>query len=1818
VTRSLLEYGHAGARGFAHVRRLFYEQVDALGLSHDQAAAALDLLTSELTAQWDHDRRSFVGSGGTAEEEDLSSSRRSTSGSPRHSNSAVRSKGSPATVAAAAGSARGAVGSPARAVAPPPAALHDLLARVVDVMYGRAGSSDCSAHGASASAVAATTASDSSEAGGLASIVEAALKRRQQKQRQRRQLAFGMRASFTLRLRGLKCTLMQLTYDSRAAASVADLVLLDPSGIQLLRFCTGDSSADFTSAAQSDLAEAAAAASAASDAAAATAAAAVSEDAEDSVTLQLRRLAARRRLERARQRGGGDTADSAAAAADAAAEALAAREQLEAAAAAAAQARAGLTALSLTVSTQDARHVWGQGGDAPKALSAATAFAVAAGRASPGRALARALQRDRERQVTLTTDKLEVKVDPGSLRSAMLALFSFVEGAQRAVEAVEAGSSVSNSSTAAAAASAATEPAAGRPSLLALLPRPSLRTGLTCKLGQLDVLLSLHCRPFAHIRLRGGSCSLAHRQWWTAAARSSSSSSSKQQSHLQYLRASAQSLQVYDLTPDGQAHDEVITCKSLCSHAAAAAAAPAAGGSSSGFLMLALDPPSPGSTAAGVLSVRLDGLRVCFLGRFILELTEYLGRWGMEPVLTLATDLMAALSPAATVTTPTAGVTAAAGEASATAAEAAAAVPVAAAAGPGLSIRISLDDLALICPRNTHSAEAVGVTVAAAVVEVARQKTTWSLPADDTPLCRKPRHSADAGVTQSAEPAAATAAAAEPLAAATLQQQQQQRPKLDVKKSALSLHPSLRPPPIAVLQLSATSSMNGSSSAAESVQSQSSPADWATPPAADELRSLRSAGFGGGASSSKLAQYSSFASARSLERGSHRSGSHRRLRSGGRTDGTGSGSDAGSSDLDDFFDADQGVEGEWADAVDYDADAADRAALYEEHRYDGSDSGSVDDDARSNSSGSSNSGAAFVPQVPRAWASEEVPVTTSSGAVRRTGVFLGGTRIFCALLPHMEPPLHDRDPLIDEATGEVKTALQKAWALADGAPVHCDTAASSSYRVDESSHSSSSSSGTAASAEQLKWTEVTEQPCDLVMYIDAGGGDGSSPARTLLALAEYSQADVAACEAEGTRAGGLYIRPAMSAYCLLLSSYFDNYCELPMFYGPLDASYWPVVPLPQGLQSWPAYGTPAMIGRVLELLPKWSFCVSVPVFEARVAVDTAYFDRPLDSTWMAGDFRAAAAAATPAEAAAAAIAAAALPVARMRFTNLIVDISGGGGEALRLHAGAGDCVVVDVRDPCRSVHPVVLHAGAEAALAATSAPTCAATAGDTAQLARVNPLTARQGYADPLFGYVQLRRSALAPEQLALPLQVSVLMTTADKWVSVAVGVDAPDMNAKDLALVWLLVDIFSLYHRFEEYGCPFPAEVDVDAVDVAAAAGLTPGVSRCASPSPRAAAASSTAGAADRYEACSDLGGSVPGDAQLQQLLLQQQAQAGRNIDVRVWVARPHIAALEHPLSARTAALLLEAEGLYYRWQWLNGPQRVHMEATIAGLAAVVLNSYAGAARARGVRGTAGSGRGVRTLAEHLSLGLWLDQWYADNRLDLHVSLPLPPEDDGYESDDVADGDADSAAAATATAAATGATAGSSSLLRWGFDAPPPELPLPELCFPAPQAVQASDMANPSSELGPRAGDIVTSWEDLLFAVATATVFLGPVPDSSTATAAAAAATAASTAATSATPAAGRSARRASMAAAGAAAGGAGVSSSGADRSSGSAAQRESWQEDEVLSASLAMLPSTSLQVCATVHEMYCKYAAEVITTASLLLKLLMLQHCVELRKTR
>ncbi|CAM9614355.1 unnamed protein product, partial [Ectocarpus fasciculatus] len=343
----------------------------------------------------------------------------------------------------------------------------------------------------------------------------------------------------------------------------------------------------------------------------------------------------------------------------------------------------------------------------------------------------------------------------------------------------------------------------------------------------------------------------------------------------------------------------------------------------------------------------------------------------------------------------------------------------------------------------------------------------------------------------------------------------------------------------------------------------------------------------------------------------------------------------------------------------------------------------------------------------------------------------------------------------------------------------------------------------------LRWREITQQPFDLMLLVDTGKELGHS--RILLTMPEYGVEEEDRARSEGRKPGGLYICPTMAEYYLLLSVYFDNYCELDCFYGPPGPGESPGAPAAPVAEDWPPYGTPSMVQRVLTRPENWNFSISIPLLEASLSMDTRYFPERPASMWMAQtpqnppgsepmmeDYWE-----DPRER---------VPFACMRLVNPAMSITAGLG-ILRLAVAAGDVAVMDTRQPIRTRYPVVLHAGpmsplpesAENARQEDEGGQGAGGGGHenkgtgrrdplSPQFADASPATCVQAFVDDAFGYFRPGGEVGSP--LPLPVQVSLIMTAPDMWLCVNVGVDGVDINAKEMSVVWLIVDFFSNYHR--------------------------------------------------------------------------------------------------------------------------------------------------------------------------------------------------------------------------------------------------------------------------------------------------------------------------------------------------------------------------------------------------------------------------------------
>ncbi len=203
--------------------------------------------------------------------------------------------------------------------------------------------------------------------------------------------------------------------------------------------------------------------------------------------------------------------------------------------------------------------------------------------------------------------------------------------------------------------------------------------------------------------------------------------------------------------------------------------------------------------------------------------------------------------------------------------------------------------------------------------------------------------------------------------------------------------------------------------------------------------------------------------------------------------------------------------------------------------------------------------------------------------------------------------------------------------------------------------------------------------------------------RILLSMPEPPEQERSKMWSEGHRPNGLYADMSMPDYYLLLALYFDNYCELPTFFGKFGEGYYSIIPPTQ----WPEYGSPEMVDAVCNRLPLWEFAVTCPILEVLLSVDREYFPDGPPSSWMATEndgmnhyvsesLRSMWS--IPGDDDDSTFSKALLPVAHVRAINSVVSISGGRG-VIKVFVACGDMLVLDARDPVQTAHPCTFHAG---------------------------------------------------------------------------------------------------------------------------------------------------------------------------------------------------------------------------------------------------------------------------------------------------------------------------------------------------------------------------------------------------------------------------------------------------------------------------------------------------------------------------------------------
>lgn len=302
-----------------------------------------------------------------------------------------------------------------------------------------------------------------------------------------------------------------------------------------------------------------------------------------------------------------------------------------------------------------------------------------------------------------------------------------------------------------------------------------------------------------------------------------------------------------------------------------------------------------------------------------------------------------------------------------------------------------------------------------------------------------------------------------------------------------------------------------------------------------------------------------------------------------------------------------------------------------------------------------------------------------------------------------------------------------------------------------------------------------------------------------------------------------------------------------------------------------------------------------------------------------------------------------LPVADVYASGLLFHVRFD-ADVTQMCASAGKFEVYDSRIPKTTLTPLALR------VASPSDPTSRMHMHSKVDTYQAEPevadpnrgphLTRIYGYSDFAYGFKLLPMDCEVPSDL--PVKFSSILSATTNWMVMNVGVDMIDLNVSNLEVILLVSEYISCYFRFPDFG--HPGVIAMDRV----------------------------------HENMMPYGG----------------------VDTRVFVTRPHISLIKNPLSSNSQALLLETErGLYFRYI-LDTYRSVRMNLNLYDLAAVLVKKYRPPSMSRGIRGSSGSGRGVRTLMEFLNLAFSYHFSSVTNHIDMKLDLYTPTHSEDAEAD--------------------------------------------------------------------------------------------------------------------------------------------------------------------------------------------------------------------------
>eukprot|EP01038_Epipyxis_sp_PR26KG_P006870 gene6870-9407_t len=291
-----------------------------------------------------------------------------------------------------------------------------------------------------------------------------------------------------------------------------------------------------------------------------------------------------------------------------------------------------------------------------------------------------------------------------------------------------------------------------------------------------------------------------------------------------------------------------------------------------------------------------------------------------------------------------------------------------------------------------------------------------------------------------------------------------------------------------------------------------------------------------------------------------------------------------------------------------------------------------------------------------------------------------------------------------------------------------------------------------------------------------------------------------------------------------------------------------------------------------------------------------------------------------------------------------------------------------------------------------------------------------------------------------LPFQIGMLSSVISNWMTINIGVDKADLDIFNLELFNLINEYFSCYFRFPEYGHPSLLAYH--------------------------------------------------------KLPLTSIPYGG--VDTRLFITRPHIAILKSPENPDTQSLILETDKEVFFRYIVDTDSTVKLDLKMFNLAAIILKKYRLSDLSRGIRGAAGSGRGVRTLVESLTFALAYYHSAIDFNSSPHLDLKFVVFSSDDETCDRNDLDFENPDHGEIVKPfirkgfKTGDSVGYINLQDDHLQLEPAKIPQPHCVFPM-------TTTETNAHLPKNCCKVVTCYEDLLFCTQIVTAFLDIQPKSTT-----------------------------------------------------------------------------------------------------------------------